>query len=172
MSKTKEAKPFEDMTPAEKRVAIAQDLIAHVAAGKIRPTRGTYLSAPPDYRGAEYAFRPDDKRQACEVLAAMRVCECCQIGGLLYATVLRANAVQVGQLVDEPGDAMCEDGFGGYLREFFDEDQLYLMESTFEGWCRTSETAVSEFFNRHRDRQKRMVAICQNIIDHDGEFVP
>jgi hypothetical protein len=179
----KKAKAFEDMTPNEKRVAIARDLIEHVNAGRVRAQESVWLSS----RGA-VQFSNSDERQLDAVLKAVPTCTCCQLGGLLYATACRANAVKVSDVTNEydDDDSLDYSGFSGYLERYFEEQQLMLMEMAFEGGdgafsgydLDTNEEtedelehAANAFYFRHDNDEERMVAICQNIIDHGGEFV-
>ena len=56
------------------------------------------------------------------------------------------------------------------LEDAFSEEELYLIESAFEGWHRDFGS-VLRFHNDHSYPSNRLIAICQNIIDH-GEFKP
>lgn len=72
-----------------------------------------------------------------------------------------------------------------YLRQFFDLDQLYLIEQAFEVWNnseaitmgiadrdRAAGEAALRFGMKYKTVLNRMKAIMQNIVDNKGTFQP
>jgi hypothetical protein len=172
-----ETKPFEQMTPAEKRVAIAQDVIRHMDAKRIIPLHGTFL-AP--YRGR--LFEPGSDVELSDALKTGPVCECCQVGAMMYSAVLLADALKVSELESSASHyGINSFDIWNYLAQWFTDEQLNLIEYTFEGG--NGATSVDEiddaetcehaemFHDEYDDEGHRMRAICENIIANGGEFV-
>lgn len=149
---------------AEKRVALAKDVLAQLAAKKIFPEVGTYLH-----------MRANDECHVCAL--GSLVVACCGIEGRRQ---LNCDAV-----------VAC-------LRPVFDADQLVLIEAAFEndaepptleiysgedddllasaadsiGPIRYAEDEEGDYDVAPGEAERRMRWIMQNIIDHNGTFVP
>lgn len=146
---------FEAMTPEQKRVHIAQDTMQQIQKGWITVQRGTYL----DWDGGD-DYEPGEE------------CRACALGSIFAACIARPEL----KLKAEPGYEGDDNEQRVALSPYFSEEQLMLIESAFEmddftygddGW----EDAVDfgRMFNNDKDR---LLAILQNIIDNNGEFVP
>lgn len=152
--------PFETLTSAEKRVAIAKDVLAQLALEKIVPHRGTYLEIVLE---DDKEFSPD--AQLGEFVTSNKVdCTACAVGSLLISTARLADKLQLNSLTDEQlidsditlcmGRAECYE----YLETFFDSDQLQAMEDMFE--------------NTYNDPTGVLAEIMSNVVEHKGTFVP
>ena len=143
---------FEAMTPAEKRVILAQDVLKWIAAGRIRPEQDSYIYVPrhPKYADVNELTFPELAEKAIE-------CEVCAKGGLIYAAFVRKGR---SMLDYRRGSTESQ------ITEFFSADQADAIEEYFEGWN------DSPFYENFRDPADRLTALMQNIIDNDGEFVP
>lgn len=158
---------FRKMTAAEKRVAIAQDVIAWVKAGALVPSEGGYVCPSNGY----FAGMADRETQLRDVNLGQ--CEVCAVGALFLAKAVRFDACTVGD--------WRSGQFHDNLTDHFSEEQIALIECAFE-CCRMgpfynlpsdedSGDALA-FYRRYRTDKGRLIAIMQNIIDHDGQFVP
>lgn len=162
---------FDAMAKAQKRVAIAKDVLAYLRAGKIKTDVPGYLNDV-DLRNGEQVR---DSLQATD-----QACQACAIGACFVAANLRAD-----DLVVHREALLLAGGMRDYLARWFSRGQLYLIEAAFE--C-DAETATdrgvgdrlarrAEDFglahgNRCKNRTRRMRAIMQNIIDNGGTFKP
>lgn len=127
---------FQKMSPAEKRVKIAQDVLAQVFARKITPKNGTWVSLfDADYAPAE--------TQVCDIFRKKN-CEACALGSLFTCAVGIADNLTVGELFENkdryqaypaPRSSMnveFADRDMKYLEKYFSKFQLALIEAAFE----------------------------------------
>ena len=154
----KKAKLSANLTPAEMRVLIAQDVIDRVNAGRIRPVIGYYLR----------------KHTTVDSLLEARTCQVCAMGAMFVAHIARFDAVddlQVAAVERGGGSTIC-DTLGGY----FSVTQLRMIEAAFElrsYWLGNDDTIrCCEFGRQFKNKRDRLVAILQNVIDHGGKFKP
>lgn len=162
---------YSEMTPEQKRMAIAKDVITHVRTERLRPQCGAYLLWNDD-------FRVDviDKGNAAEV---MQHCTVCAKGAMVLTRIDRFNSLTLpasGRIFN----ADCVES----LDDIFDEWQLELIEAAFE--CAAQRDleyeellevaaemqAAVAFGELHETPTDRLVAIMQNIIDNNGTFSP
>jgi hypothetical protein len=173
---------FEKMTPSEKRVTIARDVIAQLAVGRLVATTGLWLASPNGMLFDDSDAEKDLELQA--VLKKTKTCEGCAMGGLFMCAVERANKLKVSELVnvdtDEDGESFVTDGevqgddAFSYLKRFFSKGQLEMIETAFEqGGGATSAGFESESFAENvEDPGERMRLIMENIVVNKGKFVP
>lgn len=187
---------FAAMTPVEKRVQIAKDVIAALDSNGIVAQKGTYGDfVPVERRGsyldmefatdAYYAARDEywkgDAQDA--ILEGSISCNVCAIGAVFTCAVARMDKLTLKDLEIAPRSSMLE-----YVSEFFDKLQLELMECAFElntdqvrydhddddllrkavdfGYAANIATATMT------RAEARMRAIMENIIANGGEFRP
>lgn len=158
---------FKEMSRSEKRVQIAKDVLKQVAAKKFRPTEGEYLDSV--YLDLDDAFVDAQK-----ALIAVPSCDVCAIGSVFCAVAMRADKVELyyGSM---DGPEMV-----AYLRPYFSEEQLRLMECAFEGalmdtWCFIPEEETDraeKMYKKYRSVTARLVAVMENVIANDGTFKP
>lgn len=159
---------FAALSPAEKRVAVAKDVIAQLDAKKIIAQAGTYVSITPAANEI-VSIEPDDELQA---VFAGRVCDACALGSLFICAVAKlddctADSVQFGQHYG--ADFYMRDDPYEYLGQFFDEDQLHDIERVFEGYGGwTDDDTESHLISD--DENERLRVIMRNIIDSNGDF--
>lgn len=169
---------FDALSKKERRLIVANDVIATIVAGVFVPRNHGFLFNEGDYMG------PLAGGVAAERIREARACHGCALGGLAVAACLRFNGHTEGE-VHDLSDSNIRNGWAG----FFSKRQLCLIESAFEmtdyrreyrypknasGGHRKDvdlENAV-EFGEEHQDAANRLVAIMQCIIDHKGLFVP
>lgn len=162
---------FAKLTKAQKRVRIAQDVIAQVKLGQIKAQHNTYID--------ESQFDNGDTdlsgRQLSE-LVGDRSCDACGIGSVFIATVRRRDAFEYDGC--GVGDADMLD----YLRDFWDPQQLRLIEAAFDTPqipLGAKEQAAVAFRRMYEDVEAEednadelLVKIMENVIRNRGTFRP
>lgn len=174
---------FENMTYEEKVVAIAKDVLKHLDVTAV--AEGTYLSGriaiPDDF---------DDKSQL--QIVEQEITKCCQV------CALGACFLSHVRLFDHITLADCDTSvldFSGRrretvvfrmdlgdieqpLRDYFDCDELRLIEAAFEcdrvhaeDLLEEHAMAAEQFGRRHGHPRRRLEAIMKNIIANNGHFV-
>lgn len=182
---------WDNAGPLEKRVIICEDALRALNAGQFRATNHAYLAFGD--KGATWEELGIAKDVQIQDLVKSKTCEVCAIGAVFCAAVSRVNDLTV-------------DGFGrnlpnsdvpmlSYLRPWFDDATLRLMEAAFEGevidepcfeddededdWRTLSEAAI-EFHEEYNDEDRylnrnpetTMRAILFNVITYKGRFNP
>lgn len=138
---------FEALSPEDKRVAIARDALAQIACGFIRPTHGTYES----YGGGS----------ATEAIA----CRACAVGTLLRGALVKSRRGRGAE------------SWPDYLRGFFSNTQLALIECAFEGFDASGFDRYKKGHTRPFRRyvigpRTRAKLILRNIVRNGGCFLP
>ncbi len=186
---------FQAMTPAEKRVAIAKDVLKHLEAKKIKPTSGTYVN--PDLSNKtlknKFSGRMIKDVQLQEVYSNVNSCKVCALGAMFFCAVKVANNLNIQQhwqtsvstkilnreventiYYKDMGYSQSESVFK-YMKRFFTKHQLDLIETAFERFClksnNTNVLKAIEMFKPEVSLHNRMKAIMQNIIKNKGTFV-
>jgi hypothetical protein len=170
-------KSFDKLTAAQKRVRIARDVLAQLAAGKFIATQGLYVEGVP-IEGAK------STASLQTLFKKQKSCEVCALGSMFVASVERKNALNAGDL---NGADLSENGkkveyFGeftrsdctDYLGKFFDHDQLNQIEDCFEGGSCDGPGDVDfyVFFDDEVEADERMRLIMENIVANGGTFKP
>lgn len=167
---------FEKLTPSEKRVAIAQEVIVQLATKRLIASPGTWL---------DFSFeRTDEDPELQSILKETKECHGCALGGMFMCAVEKANKLKVSELdcIDD-GGASQDDVFD-YMSRFFTEEQLHLIEVCFEqgnGAGNVGGTQLDQalaFFGENEDGYDpeveaavRMRLIMENIVANKGRFV-
>lgn len=192
---------FDNASPAEKRVIVAQDCLIRIDLGQILPETGNFC-------GLSTFEEPNIKTNLDTV--STRVCRACAKGSLFMAYLGRVNNFDRYELIngnDEDGKPHLK------ILEIFDLTQLALIEYAFEGKlyigkdndvnledhyfngvCEFRENVIKEnnLETRRIDYEDychevvfaetgleiygkfddlMLRAICNNIIENKGEFV-
>ena len=170
---------FQELTLAEKRIAIAKDVIAQLDADKYIAEAGQYCC----FRDMDVEMSDDIKKKFDEEW----ICDVCALGGLLVSLTHFNNKYTFQDL-----DAIsCKEITSPFkeLAEYFTLSQLFLIEAAFEGWTDFS-TGVAHSMDykptpeelylveEHADawednyyNDDRLRKIMKNIIQNGGEFV-
>lgn len=177
---------FDKLSPSEKRVAIARDVLTQLDAGRITAESGVYV------RSFELVNLIDESAkdvQLQSLLPAVDECNVCALGSMFICGVNIANKLPV-KGVTTYGEEVSGRDAKKYLRRFFTNGQLGLIESAFEttdmlsNYSRVSKrdndlvgTAIR--FGRLFDLEDydlqdeiRLRAIMENIIVNNGTFKP
>lgn len=175
----KKSKP----TKAERRVAIAKDVLAQLRLERYVATEGVYV----DYKVAELASTAPDKPLE-KLLPQVKSCEVCALGACFLSAVRKYNDVKAGD-IDVPetwrshtGEEYTDHNFDdGVMRDklarHFTKTQTNLIESAFEcmpmgSLTRESAQSAISFGYLYEDSHSRLVAIMKNIVKNGGTFKP
>lgn len=164
---------FNSMTPAERRVEVAKDVILQLRNGLYQATKSTYVNFK-----RSIAF--DANRDMCTLADDEIRCECCVRGAMFLSKARKFNNLKMGDiptlpLHDKRIYTINASNFKTYERELFSPDQIMLMECAFERWVDYTvfPPHVNEYINKlPNDPTERMITIMQNVIDNQGTFVP
>lgn len=173
---------FEKLTPAEKRIQLARDVLAQLKRGDIEAERGTWLQA--DVPTTTVDLNTDLQT----LLQATEVCKACAFGSLFVAAVKRKNDFKVLDIkglhltgVDEREieDIQLDfDEMANYMGPFFTKDQISLIESAFEGGGLHNNKKSINFLEEvdasdpWLDDSIRLRLVMENIVANDGTFKP
>lgn len=159
---------FVKLNKKEQRIKIWKDIIKDLDSQKLVADTGTYL------RVSESLYNADAKEQLCDVLESTS-CVVCGIGATFVAAVKLWDKFEVGRF---RGIFNNDNIMRSYLRKWFDAEQLYLVETAFEGRVIhgrvkvADEKACKQFVYKYNDRNGRLKAICLNAIANGGIFKP
>lgn len=193
---------FAAVSPAEKRVMIAKDVLEHLDAKKIQAKQGAWVRSGDDWDGsiAHQDEKFDEFVQMCDVLDKVEACDACALGGLFVCAVKRADELTVKDALSwNKKDVIVNyDVLSNYMHQFFTGPQLRLIEIAFEnghgqytvtdelerqagdlfGRC-TLESHCSRCDGDEEDEEDEIVApdtrlrlIAKCMIRNNGDFVP
>lgn len=200
-TRARQNKAFATLKPAEKRVAIAQDVLAQLTLKRFNAVAGIWLA---DSNDGEALLGPDQAKakkadELQDVLAGIKECDGCALGGMFMCAVEKADKLKVNQLLDFKGEDDSEesddeenvygDGVEGgeddgeslqvvgedalnYLGKFFSRAQLELIESAFEQGGGAYGTEGEFFCEGIDDAGTRLRLIMENIVVNKGTFKP
>lgn len=172
-------KLFEALSPAEKRVAIAQDVLDGLRRGFYTATPGTYCHESDPLKNR---LRDLDVGQQIQpvLLKAAPKCQVCAVGSCMVSAIRLGN--------DEKQTYSGQDGELPHAYntagKHFSYAQLNLMERCFEESGIDDRKIVAAYFeNKAQERaaelalrfpkaKDRLAAIMKNIIRNKGEFKP
>jgi len=169
---------FDAMTPEQKRVVIATDVIAGLNSRRLNARNGTYV----DFNDKVGLDDEGNKDKEVNVVIKDKKCDVCALGAMFISAVDRFDDLKVKNSLaaeDHPTDGFGSAGVYGYLSRFFDYEQLTAMETAFEG--RSIGRYVEDPELRERcyafckyegNSEKRMRMVMNNIIDNNGKFIP
>jgi hypothetical protein len=153
---------FNSSTPEEKRVMIAQDCIDRIKAKLLEPQRARIIRLP--------NWANVNKENVNSI-----TCEVCAKGGLLASYVGRVNNFDESSYISNNDDNIAHNK----LLEIFTLEQLAIIEYAFEGVkyihsinvSLNLEGALRDFYRSYETDEERLIAICENIIKNNGDFV-
>jgi hypothetical protein len=151
---------FKNLTPNQKRVAVAKDVIAALKARKIYPVHSYGHVTLERYT----TFEPNTELRS--VLPKAKSCEACAIGAVFLAVVGRDDAFKIdsGYCGRETHVvSWSRDDIVQRLQCLFSHEQLDLMEKVYE--------LDGEEIGRNAS-EVRMVEIMKNVIRNNGTFKP
>lgn len=190
---------FKMLSDAQKRVAIARDVIKQIGV-KIVPKFGTWTGWTPI--SEDEFFYADGARDGELALSPSIVsdevkCSACALGAAFICAIRRADDLNIQDAnvefgySDRPGSVgVGQDKMQTYLGRFFDNEQLELIELAFErgkggyvanldrsgyyleeGSRKRLRIAATMYLPNLRDPADRMRAIMKNVVRNGGQFI-
>lgn len=180
----KDNRQFGLLEPAAKRVEIAKDVIAQIKANKLVPSQGVWLNT---------SFNPipvKDTTEVQKILNKVNSCEGCAIGGMFMCAVKKADKLTLKEAAVNKYDKkeleyvnFDEKIAFKYLRRFFTNHQLALIEVAFEGGnggtnlhklrgLTLDAFNAAAVFCLEVGASAKMRLIMENIIVGEGKFDP
>lgn len=149
-------KSFSRLTAAQKRVAIARDVLDRITKRTLKPSTGFVLEGE--------GVRLNQK----SVLAPTFKCEACALGAIFVSKVALGNEYDG----PSPWDTQIVDK----LVPLFSREQLAEIETAFEGRVRPRhiglvDDSVAELYKNKRPIE-RARNIFTNVVANKGEFKP
>lgn len=166
---------FDKLSIVEKRVEVAKDVLTRIHLNMIKPRRGVFFDFSDYY---DKINKESINQYECKV---------CAKGALFAAFVGRVNNFNSIDcyLENEP---YCDEGAHDKLTEIFSWEQLALIELAFEGIHYLDKDSIGneifldseiernakDFFRNYpiEKQNERLIAICENIINNNGTFIP
>ena len=172
---------FKKANKAQKRVMIAQDVLAQLKAKRYVAESGCWVQA--NYNSAVPLADIKYKDSVQDLFAEKTIesCNVCALGGLFMScTNFNNNTLleelddvseDLGNLIDE------EEQLSNKLNKIFSTNQLKLIEMYFEangGFFREDDedNRIGVFYNKNSSDKKRLQLIMENIVENNGTFVP
>ena len=186
---------FKKATKAQKRVMIAQDVLAQIKAKRYVAEPGMWVV--PTFSENFCNTDSDPGKESVQQLFASKEiesCNVCALGGLFMSCTNLNNHTTYSQFNSESEDIGAligyEEGLSNELDVFFSKNQLTLIEIYFEDgegyFSIDNETVdtgsrfyksidfdhVNSFNDKYQDDDDRLKAIMKNIVENNGTFVP
>lgn len=161
-------KKWSEMTPSEKRVTLAKDVISQLKKEKLNACSGTYLMI-------DNLDNVEVNEQLNKVLKKQGTCEVCAKGALFISHIMRNNHFTIADYhsFSKTDNEKIKERLGS----LFSLPQLELIEKAFEGENVDNDLKdgtlidlADEFHDNYKDDTERLIAIMQNIIKNKGTF--
>jgi hypothetical protein len=168
---------FKKATKAQKRVMIAQDVLAQLKAKRYVAESGCWVRI--HYNPTTVA--ETDSVQELFVEKKIESCDVCALGGLFMSCTNFNNNTLLVDLDDVSEDLGAlvdvEEKLSNKLNSIFTTNQLKLIETYFEAndgffLDYDEEDRAEAFYNKHPSDKKRLQLIMENIVENNGTFVP
>jgi len=191
----KKQEKWKSLSKAERRVALAKKVIRWANTGKVRPVTDSYAVT---YRkGGETSITSDDLYRRVTPRAVKDIrknCRVCAVSALALARIELFDQITWEDMEAEGADYMDDpivnlapsslfqhyadgnDEMARVLRGAFSYAQIGLIVAAFDrgrgAFGPASHVAAVNFGMDFGNTHDRLVAIMQNIVDHDGTFKP
>lgn len=145
---------FNKLPAKERRILIAKDVVKQIKLGIYNPKKMIYAKVESDVISQESLLKNP-------------LCEVCALGALLLSTIRLANKYTFDNFI---GKWECNE----VLKKYFNKNQIQELEFAFEMWEANGGTLKKavEFGEQYQKPSERLVAIFENVIKNDGEFIP
>jgi len=165
---------FDSLTPEQKRITIANDVLEQLRLRRFVATTGTWVRQ----LGRAAKKKVGEDVEVCDVTRKLKKCNVCALGGMFIAAVERADKLkgrdlQGGTDWDGTRVQLAQKDVFRYMEQFFSKKQLQLIEAAFErgaGAC--NNTVAEEFCPVGLGPEERMRLIMENIVANNGRFLP
>lgn len=188
----REKDEYKKMTKAEKRVAIAQDVIAQIKCETYVPQSGVYVDIDTSEKSDDIGQDLDDIEQKSAdllITEGMVQCTVCAKGAMFMSHIRKDSDTCT---LSDAMEGQDENVIENRLTDTFSEEQLDLIESAFESdgsfYADNHDedsydddgdfspgslgNKAQKYGSRYNDDQKRLLAIMRNIIRNKGTFKP
>lgn len=170
---------FKKATKAQKRVMIAQDVLAQLKAKRYVAESGCWVQ-PNIHSAWEKKLSHHDSVQELFIEQKIESCNVCALGGLFMSCTNFNNNTLLEDLdfaSSELGDLIEEVKLSNKLNSIFSVKQLKLIESYFEEndgyfYINSQYDRIKAFCDKHPSDKKRLQLIMENIVENEGTFVP
>ena len=156
----KTAKAKKKLTKAEMRVAIAEDVLKQLRAGKITLAH-VYLRNKQDYRPLTPLLRnAHDLQEVVDKIT--KTCKVCQLGACLLSKARLFNKVPIDKLTSYNRESVFGTEVYEALSDVFSDSQLNKIENAFED---------QREYSQESDKTA-VEATMENIVRNRGTFKP
>ena len=168
---------FKKATKAQKRVMIAQDVLAQIKTKRYVAESGCWVQ-PNINAACEKNLKDEDSVQELFAKKKIKSCNVCALGGLFMSCTNFNNNTSFVELSDNLGDVLMEgEEFSNKLNKIFSYKQLRSIESYFENnegyfYNQREFDGIKAFCNAYPSEKKRLKLIMENIVENNGTFVP
>ena len=166
------------------RVQIALDAIKLLRAKKLKAEFGSFVWLAGE---RENTTAPSDLKDIVSSSSKGKACHVCALGAAFVATIMKEeNSCSVSEYFGEYSRAVDTDKMFKKLLEVFPLSTIEKMEIAFEGgegWYQDVEGEIPEavsddcfdvyadLYKHIEDDEDRLIAIMQNVADHEGDLV-
>lgn len=156
----------------EKRMMIAKDVIKAITSNVIIPQAGQY---------SEVSGYGDKNNALDAILTPSAECRVCAIGSMFTTLLFRDSLMNTRIRPNIITSIESGISMKFQLLAYFDSYQAAMIECAFERLdsrrelfnCTDTQMQDSIYFgNEYIDSEERLIAIMQNIIDNNGDFIP
>lgn len=175
---------FRAMPKYKKRMTIAADVLQQVKLKRFIPKQRVYLElrdeeAKDRFRAVRHGAAETEECATLNNVLGGSSCEVCGIGSLFVAAAERTKAC-----VDDMAGADDDNFMRNLLKDYFDMDQLLLIEAAFEGQYIDADDYESyeveqedidealDFTRSATTANARLERIMKNIVENRGTFIP
>lgn len=159
---------FNALTPAQQRVAIAEDVIIRLEADMLLPSCGSLLYVPGANIKTDIRSTLNNPSQAHE-------CYACAKGALIVSWIGNFNHYQYSHLGAFSADLREQTERNNYpeeILEIFGRKMLDLMEIEFEDTIYSWSDKPFEDYTPTHKYHGDLREIMENIVANKGEFIP
>jgi hypothetical protein len=164
---------FETLTPREKRIRLAKDVLGQLAAQKIQASHGHY--------GSFWFYGASKRLSYQEALVQRTRCSVCAKGALFVARVAGYNNYNAGKEVGD-GFTLSNQTTLRVLEGIFSKTQLNTIENAFESYPHAAYDeddeevtalyqAAAQLLDTQLDAGDRLRLIMENVVKNDGVFL-
>lgn len=166
------------LTKVQKRMQVLRDALAQIKIGFLKPSHSGIVLMPIKIESEDES---DGREFLRKLKSSNKSCNVCARGSLLLASISRFDKFKTGLLNDIEcleGSFQSDSNTDQYLLKFFNESQLMMMETAFEGAHNSDEMdgemwdACIFFHDKYKTPKNRLIAILTNAIKNKGTFIP
>lgn len=168
---------------------MAKDIIEQIKIGRYIANNNSYIKDLTTIDENKFS----DASEICDVFDEIKECKVCALGATILSATHLGNRLKVGNLnINYPIGVgkLRQQTVIELLESIFSDETLFLIESCFEGFTHDDDRYAvnvkdinsrsfsydvvlncNRFKNKYDNIDDRLIAICENIINNDGEFI-